>query len=294
MGNYAAWKQGGGIPGDGTSPAAASPDFITCLTSVLHPPYGVYGVLICIGLLAVLLLILRYRKILTRFTWREVVDWEPVRKFFLINRDIIVRTLCIVAVYTFFTAASARMEDPILLTVNTLLLQIFTLFSYMNDGFAYAAEALTGRFIGARDEQSLRRCLGRCLGWGTLISVLFVGIYLIWWRDLLGIFIKAGTPDAAQVVSTAGNYIVWIILIPLASAMPFIMDGIMVGATETKVMRNSMLLSTVAYFGIFYSLYPVIGNNALWLAFTLYMFLRGTLQLLMTRRLRLIYRKAAA
>ena len=189
---------------------------------------------------------------------------------------------------------SARMEDRILLTVNTLLLQIFTLFSYMNDGFAYAAEALTGRFIGARDEQSLRRCLGRCLGWGTLISVLFVGIYLIWWRDLLGIFIKAGTPDAAQVVSTAGNYIVWIILIPLASAMPFIMDGIMVGATETKVMRNSMLLSTVAYFGIFYSLYPVIGNNALWLAFTLYMFLRGTLQLLMTRRLRLIYRKAAA
>ena len=157
-------------------------------------------------LLAVLLLILRYRKILTRFTWREVVDWEPVRKFFLINRDIIVRTLCIVAVYTFFTAASARMEDPILLTVNTLLLQIFTLFSYMNDGFAYAAEALTGRFIGARDEQSLRRCLGRCLGWGTLISVLFVGIYLIWWRDLLGIFIKAGTPDAAQVVSTAGNH----------------------------------------------------------------------------------------
>ena len=113
-----------------------------------------------------------------------------MRKFFLINRDIIVRTLCIVAVYTFFTAASARMEDPILLTVNTLLLQIFTLFSYMNDGFAYAAEALTGRFIGARDEQSLRRCLGRCLGWGTLISVLFVGIYLIWWRDLLGIFIR--------------------------------------------------------------------------------------------------------
>ena len=117
-------------------------------------------------LLAVLLLILRYRKILTRFTWREVVDWEPVRKFFLINRDIIVRTLCIVAVYTFFTAASARMEDPIPPTVNTLLLQIFTLFSYMNDGFAYAAEALTGRFIGARDEQSLRRCPGTLSGLG--------------------------------------------------------------------------------------------------------------------------------
>ena len=244
--------------------------------------------------LAAVLLLARYRRLLTAVDWSEVLDMTPLKTFFRINRDIILRTFCIVAVYTFFTGASARMDDPALLAVNTLLLELFTLFSYMNDGFAYAAEALTGRFIGARDEQSLRRCLGRCLGWGTLISVLFVGIYLIWWRDLLGIFIKAGTPDAAQVVSTAGNYIVWIILIPLASAMPFIMDGIMVGATETKVMRNSMLLSTVAYFGIFYSLYPVIGNNALWLAFTLYMFLRGTLQLLMTRRLRLIYRKAAA
>ena len=245
-------------------------------------------------MLAALLLVWRYRHVLTGIDWREVFDLRPLRHFFIVNRDIMLRTLCIVAVYTFFTGASARMDNPAMLAVNTLLLELFTLFSYMNDGFAYAAEALTGRFIGARDEQSLRRCLGRCLGWGTLISVLFVGIYLIWWRDLLGIFIKAGTPDAAQVVSTAGNYIVWIILIPLASAMPFIMDGIMVGATETKVMRNSMLLSTVAYFGIFYSLYPVIGNIALWLAFTLYMFLRGTLQLLMTRRLRLIYRKAAA
>ena len=119
----------------------------------------------------------------------------------------------------------------------------------------------------SRDASSEPGTNNRCVAawdvvcWGTLISVLFVGIYLIWWRDLLGIFIKAGTPDAAQVVSTAGNYIVWIILIPLASAMPFIMDGIMVGATETKVMRNSMLLSTVAYFGIFYSLYPVIGTT---------------------------------
>ena len=79
-----------------------------------------------------------------------------MRKFFLINRDIIVRTLCIVAVYTFFTAASARMEDPILLTVNTLLLQIFTLFSYMNDGFAYAAEA-------SRDASSEPGTNNRCV-----------------------------------------------------------------------------------------------------------------------------------
>ena len=85
-----------------------------------------------------------------------------------------------------------------------------------------------------------------------------------------------------------------IILIPLASAMPFIMDGIMVGATQTRVMRNSMFWATAAYFGIFYIGHTLIGNNALWLAFTLYMFLRGVLQYFMTHSLRTIYRKAGA
>ena len=148
--------------------------------------------------LATVLLIARYRSLLTSIRWSEVLDVQPLRRFFVINRDIILRTLCIVAVYTFFTGASARtfftgasarMEDRTLLAVNALLLELFTLFSYMNDGFAYAAEALTGRFIGARDRVSLGECLHRCLLWGTLVSVVFVGIYLVWWRDLVGLFV---------------------------------------------------------------------------------------------------------
>ncbi len=252
---------------------------------------SVVGQLTGVGL-SLLALLLFYRRFLVRVAWHEVFDWQPLKQFFLINRDIMLRTFCIVAVYTFFTAISARMEEG-LLAVNTLLLQLFTLFSYMNDGFAYAAEALTGRFIGARDEASLRRCLGRCLGWGLLISVIFVGVYLIGWHDLLGLFVAKDSADAGRIIALAGRYIGWIIAIPIAATMPFIMDGIMVGATETRIMRNSMFLSTVAYFAIFYALYPLIGNNALWLAFTLYMFLRGVLQFFMTHRLKDIYRKAA-
>lgn len=243
-------------------------------------------------LLSLAALGLFYRRMLTSIRWREVFDWKPLKEFFLINRDIMLRTLCLVAVYTFFTASSARMEEGVL-AVNTLLLQLFTLFSYMNDGFAYAAEALTGRFIGARDEQSLRRCLIRCLMWGTLISVIFVGVYVGWWRELLGVFIAKDSADAAQILELAGRYIGWIIVIPIAAAMPFIMDGIMVGATETRVMRNSMFWSTVIYFAIFFGLYPLIGNNALWMAFTLYMFFRGVLQYFMTGRLKGIYAKAS-
>ena len=216
----------------------------------------------------------------------------PLKSFFRITRDIILRTFCIVAVYTFFTGASARMDDPALLAVNTLLLELFTLFSYMNDGFAYAAEALTGRFIGARDGASLRACLHRCLAWGTAIALLFVGVYLVWWRELVGLFMDPAAPNAAALTELAGHYVVWVILIPVASAMPFIMDGIMVGATETRVMRNSMFGATAAYFAIFWLGRPLIGNNALWLAFTLYMFLRGVLQYIMTDRLGTIRAKA--
>ncbi|MDE5621697.1 MAG: MATE family efflux transporter [Alistipes sp.] len=241
--------------------------------------------------LSALLLVARYRKLLTHVAQREILDLKALRTFFSINRDIMLRTLCIVAVYTFFTAASARMDDPMLLAVNTLLLQLFTLFSYMNDGFAFAAEALTGRFVGARDERSLRRCLKGCVLWGTGVSVAFVGIYLIGWRELLSLFVD-DPANAEAILATAGRYIVWIILIPIASAMPFIMDGIMVGATETRIMRNSMFWATAAYFAIFYAGYPLIGNNALWLAFSLYMFLRGAAQYLLSDRLRTIYRKA--
>ena len=91
--------------------------------------------------LAAVLIVANYREFITRIDWSAVFDMRPIRRFLVVNRDIIVRTLCIVAVYTFFTGASARMEDRTLLAVNTILLQLFTLFSYMTDGFAQAAEA---------------------------------------------------------------------------------------------------------------------------------------------------------
>ena len=232
-----------------------------------------------------------YGKRFVPITWREVVDMQAMREFFVINRDIIVRTLCIVAAYTFFTAASARMDDPTILAVNTILLELFTLFSYMNDGFAYAAEALTGRFIGARDGRSLRLCVKKCMVWCMVVGVVYVGVYIGWWRELLGLFVEDGA-NAEQIIEYAGRYIGWIIIIPLAASLPFMMDGIMVGATQSRIMRNSMLLATAAYFGLFYSLEPAIGNNALWLAFTSFMFLRGVFQFFMSRRLQTIYAQA--
>ena len=233
-----------------------------------------------------------YGKQLVRISWSEIWDMKAMREFFSINRDIIVRTLCIVSTYTFFTAASARMDDPTILAVNTILLELFTLFSYMSDGFAFAAEALTGRFIGERNGVALRDCVRKCMVWCAVTCVLYVGLYVGWWRELLGLFVEDGAENTAQIMEYAGRYIGWIVAIPVAASWPFMMDGIMVGATQSRIMRNSMLWATAAYFLLFFTLEPLIGNDALWLAFTSYMFLRGVFQYFMSERLRAVYRQA--
>ena len=225
--------------------------------------------------LAAVLIVANYREFITRIDWSAVFDMRPIRRFLVVNRDIIVRTLCIVAVYTFFT--------------------------YMTDGFAQAAEALTGRFIGARDGRSLHRCIRNSIFWSLAVAAVFVGIYLVWWRDLLHVFTLNSPESSAYIIATAGDYIGWIIAIPIASSLPFLMDGIMVGATRTRVMRDSMILSTIIYFAIFFAFSPLIGNNALWCAFpricvnpNLSLLLRGVLQYFMTHRLKDIYRQADA
>ena len=124
------------------------------------------------------------------------------------------------------------------------------------------------------------------------MGVGYSALYTGFWRELLGLFIEDGAENSAQLLDYAGRYIGWIITIPLAASLPFMMDGVMVGATQSRIMRNSMLLATVANFSLFYSLRPVIGNNALWLAFTSFMALRGIFQYFMSNRLKSIYRQA--
>ena len=254
------------------------------LASVVAQWTGVIIMAIIIALL--------YRKRLVKVGMSAVMELRSMKRFFSINGDIIVRTFCLVAVYTFFTKVSTDSGDKNILAVNAILLQLFTLFSYMNDGFAYAAEALTGRFIGARDGQSLRRCIKLCLVWCFAVSFIFIGVYAIWWRDIFSILVDSSQGDAATLITVAEEYIGWIIAIPLAAAMPFVMDGIMVGATRSRIMRNSMIGASACYFVILYGLIGAIGNNAIWLAFTMYMLLRGLFQYYMSDRLRSIYAEA--
>lgn len=223
-----------------------------------------------------------YRRFLRYIRIRECLKLDALFAFFKINRDIFLRTACIVVVYTFFTSASSGMGDT-MLAVNTLLMQLFTLFSYLMDGFAYAGESLAGRYTGARNEQALNRCVRLLLVWGGIVALLYTGIYACGWEAVLSLF-----TESPAILAEAGDYVGWLIAIPLVAFIPFTIDGILIGATRTAVMRDSVFLSTALFFAVYYGFRSVIGNNALWAAFLLFLIARGILQYLMTHRLKII------
>lgn len=246
-----------------------------------------------IGLaLAITLIIIFFRKTIRPVVLSKVLDFASMKRFFKVNGDIIVRTFCNVGVYTFFTAASAKMGDSAILAVNTTLMQLLMLFSYMNDGFAYAAEAMTGRFIGAKDLVSLKKCLRYCVIWTFATAIIAIAGYLAGWEWLFSFFLRDSSPEElATALAVAERYIGWIVVIPLFAALPFMLDGVYAGATLTRAMRNSMAAATIIFFGLYYALLPFIGNDALWLAFLAYIISRLVLQYFMADRLRDIYRQ---
>ena len=251
-----------------------------------------------IGLaLAIVLIVIYFRKTMRPIVLREVLNFASMKRFFQVNGDIIVRTFCNVGVYTFFAAASNKMGeggtcDTAILAVNSTLMQLLMLFSYMNDGFAYAAEAMTGRFIGAKDIFSLKKCLRYCVIWTFATAIIAIALYLAGWEWLFTSFLgDSSAGELATVLAVAKRYIGWIVVIPLFAALPFMLDGVYAGATLTRAMRNSMLLATLIFFGVYYALQPFMNNDALWLAFLLYIISRLVFQYFMADRLKDIYRQ---
>lgn len=219
----------------------------------------------------------KYKAYLREIDLRECLRMEPLVRFLRINSDAFLRTLCVCTVYTCFTAFSARFGDTILAT-NELLMQLFMLFSYMLDGFCYAAESLTGRFIGEGNKPRLQESVRRLLGWSAAVAGLYIVVYLLWWRPLLGIF-----SDSPTILACAEEYVVWIVMVPLLSFVPFLIDGILIGATKTRIMRNTTFGSLVAFFVLFYGLEGLLGNRALWLAYVGFIVVRCVLMLIATK-----------
>lgn len=219
-------------------------------------------------------------------TLQEALHWEEMRRFFKVNGDVFLRTVCLSAVFTFITAASGRISENIR-AVDGILMMFFTLFSYIMDGFAYAGESLVGRHIGARQLRHLKLAVRLLIVWGLALTVVFTGIYAAFGEEILHIF-----TDKEEVIAAAGDYMTWVLVIPVCGFAAFLFDGIFIGATATRTMRNAMFVATGAFFSVYYGLKFFMGaegdeylwNNVLWTAFIIFLTLRGLLQALRVRK----------
>lgn len=219
----------------------------------------------------------RLRKYFCRI---DLFSWSQMKGFLSVNRDIFLRTLCLISVMLFFTSAGSWQGETIL-AVNTLLMQFYMIFSYIMDGFAYAGEAISGKYYGAGNKVGLSAAVRHLFGWGAVMTVAFTLLYIIGGNAFLSLL-----TDDKIVIAAAGSYFYWAALIPLAGVAAFIWDGIYIGCTKTRGMLISMFFSAITFFAVYYSLRQSMGNHGLWLAFIMYMAMRGFMQTLIWKNTR--------
>lgn len=210
-----------------------------------------------------------YGRLRRHFTRHGLLRRTAMRRFFTVNRDIFLRTLFIVAVNLYFTSAGAR-QGAVVLAVNTMLLQLYLLFSYVMDGFAYAGEALGGRYYGAGNRAMFKKAVKSLFAWGLAMAASFTIAYALGGTA----FLRLLTTDET-VIAASGEFFPWAVAIPFAGMAAFVWDGLFIGMTATHHMLTSSAAAALSFFAVYSSLNTTMGNHALWLALITYLAMRG-------------------
>ena len=200
---------------------------------------------------------------------------HTLNRFFRVNRDIFLRTLFLVAVNAAFTSVGSRQGD-VILAVNTLLFQFFTLYSYIMDGFAYAGEAICGKYYGAGNMPSFHACIRRLFAWGVIMTVVYTAAYYFGANDILHVLSNEQT-----VIEASEPYLLWVALIPVAGMGAFIWDGVFIGITDSRGMLLSCFVAAIVFAIMLSLFFTTMGNHALWLALLSYLLARGVMQTLL-------------
>ena len=201
--------------------------------------------------------------------WSELVDGASLRRLFALNRDILLRTLSLVAAYAWFTRTGARSGNAIL-AANAVLINFLWIAGYGLDGFANATEALVGEAIGAGRVADFRAVLKASSVSAFTVSAALSLLYLIFGRNLIAVF-----TNQEAVRSLAVQYLPWLIVLPLVAVWSFLLDGVYIGATRAQELRDSMLISLIGYLGLAIVLTARFGNHGLWCAMLAFMALRA-------------------
>lgn len=208
----------------------------------------------------------------------DALSVTHMKQFLSINSDILLRTICMVCVMSFFTYAGSSQSDDIL-GANALLMEFFILFSYFMDGLANAGEALSAEYHGAEDCTMLSSTIRQLFKWATLISIVFTLTYILFGLQFLQIM-----TDHTTILMTANHFLPWVWAIPMFSLMTFIWDGLFVGLCWTRGMLISCFTATVVFFTTYTLTTNNFGNNALWCAFIIYLLTRGIVQCVYYKR----------
>ena len=204
-----------------------------------------------------------------KIDFNQLMDASALKRMFVVNRDIMIRTLCLIFAFAWFTNEGAKSGD-ILLATNAILMQFVTFSAFFLDGFALVAESLVGNAIGARNKQQLEESIKfttqLAFITASLLSILFM---------LIGTQVVFVLTNVTEVREAASEYLPWAIAAPVLSIWCYLLDGIFIGATKTAEMRNAMVVSLLAYMLGWWYLASTFGNHGLWASLMLYFIARG-------------------
>ncbi len=200
---------------------------------------------------------------------KKIFNIEKIRRFLSLNHDIFIRTICLILVFAFFTRESATHGD-IVLAANSILLKFYLLMALALDGFNHAAEALVGKAVGQKDKKLFNYSVLLTLKWSFVFGLFFTLLYWVVGKGMIYLL-----TDIDSVREVALVYLPWMIALPMVSVWCFLLDGVFIGATRGREMRNSMLVCTFVFFLPIWFVFQFLGNHGLWLAFTLFIAVRG-------------------
>jgi MATE family multidrug resistance protein len=199
----------------------------------------------------------------------RVFDGKAFRRLLAVNGDIMIRTVCLLFAFTFFAAQGAKLGD-VALAANSVLRGFGDLSAYVLDGFAFAAEVLTGQAIGARNFPRFRQAVYLSSVWAAALAA--VAAILFWGGGVLLIQLITATPSVRE---AAHEFLPWAVAVPVAGVACFQLDGIFIGATRTADMRNMMMISLAMFLGAWAVLMPAFGNHGLWASLIVFFFARA-------------------
>lgn len=210
-----------------------------------------------------------YRKLLPYIDFRKSMVIGKMKRFLKVNSDLLVRSSCLLAIYSGFTVLSENYGE-VQLSAGAVMMKMMLLFSYFIDGFAYAGEALTGKFIGSGDRISLKKMSKALFVWCFIIGTLSTAMYGFAGDDIFRLL----TPDPT-VIDASSEYMHWLLIMPIISCMAFTWDGIYIGASASAPIRKCMLLSMAGFFLTYYAGRMFMpGMHALWAGFAVHLAVR--------------------